>query len=107
MILWDWDLKHWYKPQYQVSAVFILKVHLHGSVREHTANTGLFRWSGLRSPPLEAAYKSPFGHSVLFLIFGQAKYTLCKNLTYSDLGIVVMPHFYLSQTFFVLFELCV
>lgn len=19
MILWDWDLKHWYKPQYQVS----------------------------------------------------------------------------------------
>uniref|UniRef100_A0A3P8SJU5 Phosphodiesterase n=1 Tax=Amphiprion percula TaxID=161767 RepID=A0A3P8SJU5_AMPPE len=21
MILWDWDLKHWYKPQYQVSAV--------------------------------------------------------------------------------------
>lgn len=22
MILWDWDLKHWYKPQYQVSAVF-------------------------------------------------------------------------------------
>uniref|UniRef100_A0A3Q1APD5 Phosphodiesterase n=1 Tax=Amphiprion ocellaris TaxID=80972 RepID=A0A3Q1APD5_AMPOC len=21
MILWDWDLKHWYKPQYQVSTV--------------------------------------------------------------------------------------
>lgn len=28
MILWDWDLKHWYKPQYQVSTAHV-HVHVH------------------------------------------------------------------------------
>lgn len=61
MILWDWDLKHWYKPQYQVSTVFFFCSSFILSM-PHIHNTG----RGFCIQPVIAAYKSPLGHSVPF-----------------------------------------
>lgn len=60
MILWDWDLKHWYKPQYQVSTVVFCSSFMLSMLHIH--NTG----HGFCSPPVIAVYKSPLGHSVPF-----------------------------------------
>lgn len=39
MILWDWDLKHWYKPQYQVSRRSLSCVCVRAFVKTNTTHT--------------------------------------------------------------------
>lgn len=39
MILWDWDLKHWYKPQYQVSCRRLPCVCVVACVKTDTTHT--------------------------------------------------------------------
>lgn len=82
MILWDWDLKHWYKPQYQVSSCADVKL----TCRLHLGN-----------PPTPPSWESKLRSLI--------SATQALQTTWHTLTSELLPRFYLTQTFFVLFEL--
>lgn len=94
MILWDWDLKHWYKPQYQVSTTSA-SAHMSLGFKGQSGNTSLFRQCAVCSPPAVTCRT----FSSFLKVFAQAKYTMCKTLSTMSLESLSCHIFILHRLF--------